>query len=417
MSTPQSHVHHYVPRWYQRRFLKTGEFKYHYLDLHPDTLVNSGKKYQRRALLHWGPDSCFYKDDLYTLKLGNWTTDDFEKRFFGVIDTNGRQAVELFGDFDGLSKCFSKNPEGKGVREAFMALPQYMDAQRFRTPRGLHFLQSVVKAKDANETLVAMQHLYRFHSTMWMEGVWEIVRARRSPTKFIVTDEPVTFFNRRAFPSEMVYPKDVGVERVGTRTLFPLGLDACLIITHLQLVRNPWRNPTQSRVNARAYQQAMFKMTDVQFGRELEEEEVLRINYILKRRATRYIAAAEVEWLYPERRVSMTNWAKLDEDWFLLPHLYKVPFHSEIMVGWKDGSVWAQDEHGRNPGDPKYKDPRLHDEEWIRHQMAEREWAKKRTGKSVAHVDDFDRSDQVGDSMMLDHLAEGRMAKAKATAS
>jgi hypothetical protein len=399
MSTPQSHVHHYVPRWYQRRFLKTGQFKFYYLDLRPETVVNNGRKYQRRALLHWSPDRCFYKDDLYTLKLGNWTTDDFEKRFFGVIDTNGRQAVELFGDFNGLSKCFSK----KAVR----ALPQYMDAQRFRTPRGLDFLRSVVNAHDPNETLLAMRHLYQFHTTMWSEGVWEIVRARRSPTKFIVSDEPVTFFNRRAFPSELAYPKDVGLEQVGTRTLFPLGLDACLVITHLQLVRNPWTNPTTSRVNARAYQQTMVEMTETQFGRELEEDEVLRINCILKRRATRYIAAAEEEWLYPERHVPTRDWAKLDDDWFLLPHLYKVKFHSEIMVGWQDGTVWAMDEYGRNPGNPNYKDPKLHEEEWIQHQRAEREWAKKRAGKSVAHVDNFSREDEVGDKIMEKHLAEG----------
>jgi|SRR2546426_2104961 len=409
-ATPQSHVHHYVSRWYQKRFLKTGQFQFYYLDLRPETVVSNGKKYQRRDLLHWGPDRCFYKDDLYTLKLGNWTTDDFEKRFFGVIDTNGRHAVELFGDFNGLSKCFSNNPEGKGVREAFQWLPQYMDAQRFRTPRGLEFLKSVVSAKDPNETLLAMRHLYRFHTTMWSEGVWEIVRARNSRTKFIVTDEPVTFFNRRAYPSELAYPKDVGLEKIGTRTLFPLGLDSCLVITHLQLVRNPWANPTESRVNARAYQQTMFKMTDTQFGRELEEDEVLRINYILKCRATRYIAAAEEEWLYPERHASPIDWAKLDDDWFLLPHLYKVPFHGEIMVGWKDGSVWAMDEYGRNPGNPNYKDPKLHEEEWSRHQMAEREWARKRAGKSVAHVDNFSREDEVGDAIMEKQLGEGAKA-------
>ncbi|HTA60299.1 MAG TPA: hypothetical protein VK805_19245 [Candidatus Baltobacteraceae bacterium] len=408
-ASPQSHVHHYVPRWYQRRFLKTGQFKFYYLDLRPETVVSNGRSYQRRDLLCWGPDRCFYKNDLYTLTLGNWTTDDFEKRFFGTIDNNGRLAVELFGNFNGLSKCFSKNPEGKGVREAFQALPQYMDAQRFRTPRGLDFLKSVINANDRNETLVAMRHLYRFHTTMWSEGVWEIVRARLSPTKFIVTDEPVTFFNRRAFPSELVYPKDVGLEQVGTRTLFPLGLDACLVITHLQLVRNPWTNPTASRVNARSYKQTMFSMLDTQFGRELEQDEVLRLNYILKRRATRYIAAAEEEWLYPERYVSTTNWAKLDDDWFLLPHLYKVPFHGEIMVGWNDGTSWAMDEYGRNPRDPKYRDPKLHEEEWIRHQEAEREWAKKRAGKSVAHVDEF-RHDDVYDKMMEERLAKGAKA-------
>src|SRR5438874_8016752 len=36
MGSPQSHVHHYVPRWYQRRFLKTGQFQFYYLDLRPD---------------------------------------------------------------------------------------------------------------------------------------------------------------------------------------------------------------------------------------------------------------------------------------------------------------------------------------------------------------------------------------------
>jgi hypothetical protein len=46
---------------------------------------------------------------------------------------------------------------------------------------------------------------------------------------------------------------------------------------------------------------------------------VLRTNYILKRRATRYVAAAEEEWLYPERRVSTTDWPQLDDDWFLFP--------------------------------------------------------------------------------------------------
>jgi len=151
----------------------------------------------------------------------------------------------------------------------------------------------------------------------------------------------------------------------------------------------------------------MFKMTETQFGRELEEEEVLRINHILKRRATRYIAAAEEAWLYTEHQVSSKDWAKLDDDWFLLPNLYKVPFHSEILVGYNDGRVWAQDEYGRNPANPNYKDPKLHEQEWIRCQLAKREWGKKRAGKSVAHVDNFSREDEVGDQIMQEHLAGG----------
>ncbi|MCL5287662.1 MAG: hypothetical protein M1453_06680 [Acidobacteria bacterium] len=258
---------------------------------------------------------------------------------------------------------------------------------------------------DSNLLLATMQRLYRFHTTMWMEGVWEIVRARRSSTKFLLTDEPVSFFNKRGFPSELEYPMDIGLEQVGTRTLFPLAMDSCLIITHLQLVRNPWCNPTISRVNARAYQTTLKNLMDTQFGRELEEDEVLRINYILKRRATRYIAASEKEWLFPERRASTTNWSKLDDDWFLLPHLYKVPFSSEVLVGYKDGSVWAMDEYGRHPGNPMYKDKRLHEQEWTTCQRAKREWARKRAGKEVAHVDRFEH-DGVYDKLMLKHMSE-----------
>jgi hypothetical protein len=249
-----------------------------------------------------------------------------------------------------------------------------------------------------------MQQVFQFHTTMWAEGVWEIVRARQSPTKFIVTDEPVTFFNRRGFPRAMRYPDDVELSRVGTRTIFPLSLDACLIITHTQLVRDPSMNPMMQRANARSFQETMKKMTDTQFGRELEEDEVLRINLILKKRATRYIAAAEEEWLYPERRASTTGWAKLDDDWFLLPHLYKVPFTSEIIVGWNDGSSWAMDEYGRHPTNPKYRDEDLHEREWIRHIESQKEWAKKRAGRSVAHVDKFNH-DEVGDKIMQDYLS------------
>jgi Protein of unknown function (DUF4238) len=396
MSPRESHVHHYVPRWYQRRFLTPGQSQFHYLDLHPETVRSKEVKYQRRALLRWGPARCFYKNDLYTLRLKNWSTDQIEKSFFGAIDDHGRNAVQLFGNYNGICD---------DVQEAIRDLPAYMDAQRFRTPRGLDHLRAITDVQDHNSTLLVMRRAFQFHITMWMEGVWEIVRARQSPTKFIVTDEPVTFFNRRAFPSELTYPEDVGLGYAGTRTLFSLSMDACLIITHTQLVRDPWLNPTKPRVNARSYQPTLMDLRGIQFGRELEEDEVLRINYILKRRATRYIAATEEEWLYPERRVSTTDWSKLDNDWFLIPHLYKVPFTREIIVGSIDGPSWAMDEYGRQPTNPKYRDENLHQREWERHLEARKEWAKKRAGRSVAHVDNTMHTDGVGDAMMQEYLS------------
>lgn len=142
----------------------------------------------------------------------------------------------------------------------------------------------------------------------------------------------------------------------------------------------------------------------MQFGRELEEDDVLRINFILKYRATRYIAAAEEEWLYPERCASTSNWHSLDDDWFLFPHLYKVPFTTGILAGYKDGSRWAQDEYGRQPYHPSYNDENLRALEWHTHRLAQIQWAKKRLGRSVAHIDKFEH-DEVHDKLMQDDLA------------
>jgi len=86
MSQQQAHVHHYVPRWFQKRFLSVGQDRFCYLDLHPDVVKSKRVTYTRRALLNWGPAKCFYKPDLYTFKLGNFTTDEIEKRFFGQIE-------------------------------------------------------------------------------------------------------------------------------------------------------------------------------------------------------------------------------------------------------------------------------------------------------------------------------------------
>jgi hypothetical protein len=396
MSKQQSHDHHYVPQWYQRRFLKAGQSTYHYLDLHPDVVEHNGVKHPRRALLPWGPKRCFYKEDLYTVKLGGWSTDEIETKFFGDIDSRGRDAVNTFAEYKGY--CDE-------LHEAYPALMRYMDAQRFRTPKGLDWLALMTRGGNSNQRLLFLQTVFGFHATMWMEGVWEVVRADNTETKFIVSDEPVTFFNRTAFPNEISYPRDTMLDQVGTRTIFPLSLNACLIISHVQFTRNPWAKPSELRVNARKFQQTIRPMLETQFARQLEEDEVLRINYILKRRATRYIAAAEEEWLYPERRVSRKEWAKLDEDWFLLPHLYKVPFSRGIMVGYEGGGTFAVDEYGNRPGNPNYEDEARHNREWISSQRAKLEWAKKRRGKSVAHVDEL-RHDRVYDKILAGDQAE-----------
>src|SRR5260370_15521519 len=113
--------------------------------------------------------------------------------------------------------------------ESFHTLVLYMDAQRFRTPRGLDWVRKALRLTNHTRTLMLMQQIFQINTTMWAEGIWEIVRARRSPTKFIITDDLFTFFNHRAFPRAMPYPEDVGLELAGKLHLFPLALGSCFL--------------------------------------------------------------------------------------------------------------------------------------------------------------------------------------------
>ena len=401
----QSHAHHYVPQWYQKRFLPNGVTTLNYLDLKPETLESAGGvKYQTRALRRFlVPAKCFYRTDLYTLRFGTQTSDQMERFFFGAIDNRGRGAVEHFADYKGLEAGMAT-----GAPDSFNDLVRYMGAQRFRTPRGLDDIRqkATYVRKSPNAVLTALGSSFEAFATMWTEGVWEIVRATQTRTKFLLTDDPVTFYNKVVFTSEWNYPNDVSLMGVGTRTIFPLGLDSCLILTHLEFARKPTTIfPAAPRSNARFYDHTLKHLGDIQYGRELGEDEVLRINYILKKRATRYIAAAEEEWLYPENQVSTTDWKLLDDDWFLFPNLWRVSFTTGIMMGSNNGRSFAMDEYGRKPGQPGYQNKRQREEEWVKFEAAKREWAKKRIGKSRACNDRIGGRD-VADELIDECLVE-----------
>ena len=98
--TPGYRHNHYVPEWYQRRFLAEGQSRYHYLDLHPDRVTNNGHTYIRNASFRWGPRQCFAQNDLYTTKWGGLENRDIERFFFGAVDLAGKEAVEHFAKFE-----------------------------------------------------------------------------------------------------------------------------------------------------------------------------------------------------------------------------------------------------------------------------------------------------------------------------
>lgn len=363
--------HHYVPQWYQKRFIdpQVHPKKLRYLDLSPDRVDHSdGTFHVRRALSLNGPAECFETDHLYTLRFAGFSTDDLETRFFGAIDNYGQRAADFFANYE----------YGDGAHDNFNAMLQYLDAQKWRTPKGLDYLRRTIQEDNHQLALLALGNAFRLHCTIWTECVWEVLACDYSPTKFIVSDHPVTTYNKGLFPASpaCTYPMDAPIEALGTHTFFPLNLNRCLVLTNLGYVRNPGVNPTKIRVNPRYFEQTMFDLRKVQTGRQIDEKYVLTINHVIKSRARRFIAAAREEWLYPETHMKLVNWNKLGGRFFLMPDPRKVQFTTGFMMGFNDGRAWNSDEYGRRMSREK-KDPhiqKLRSQELRTFEAAKRAW-------------------------------------------
>ena len=93
---------HYVPAWYQRRFVPGGQRdqELYYLDFKPGFFVDPrGIAHARRAIRRQGFKHYFAEKDLYTTKFGAEESKNVEKHFFGEIDNTGCRAVDLFDNF------------------------------------------------------------------------------------------------------------------------------------------------------------------------------------------------------------------------------------------------------------------------------------------------------------------------------
>jgi hypothetical protein len=254
-----------------------------------------------------------------------------------------------------------------------------MDAQKMRTPKGLDFLASIAGTTSHQETLYCMGEVSQVHATIWFEGVWEVLRCDRTAHKFIVSDHPVTTYNKRLFPGakECAYPRDAPIELLGTHTIFPLAFNRCLVVTNLGYVRNPEGPLLKPRENPRIFGDTIRDLRTVQTGREIGERDVLAINYIVKMRARRFIAAAKEEWLYPEDCMKSRMWDRLSDSFFLMPDPRRVSFTSGTFVGWKDGSSWGMDEYGRRPNDHDQEVTDARSREWQSFCRAKARWDRR----------------------------------------
>jgi hypothetical protein len=383
---------HYVPVWYQERFLPpgVGEKKFFYLDLAPDTVVSNGRRFTRNSLLRWGPKNCFCQDDLYTTKYGRWISTEIEEKFFGSIDASARCALDYFADF--------MHPSADG--EHFHRLVRCMSIQKLRTPKGLAYLSEFTRQIDKNRVLIELQRLQQIFCAIWTECVWSIADASQAETKFLLSDHPVTVYNRGCFPaSEWCRDyRDPEIWLTGTHTLFPLTLDKILILTNLSWVRYPYGNPVKPRPNSNPFRPAMFSFMQIQAGRKLSDQEVVEINQIIKARAYRYVAAANKSWLYPEKKIGLRRWDAFGDDYLLMPDPRSVAFSGEIIIGYKNNRADSFDAYGRKPWQTDYDDKAQHDREWETFHAFQGEFARRFGAKRRGLSFEFSKLDDEQDS-------------------
>jgi hypothetical protein len=211
----------------------------------------------------------------------------------------------------------------------------------------LDWLKAQYPTLTQNELMIEMQGIRMMHCTIWTEGVREIVSAEDADVKFIISDHPVTIYNHAAPPQAQAcaYPNDTTIVSKASQTIFPLTRNFCLVLTNLEYARDPSTSPLEKRTFARNFRQSMVRTDAFIRTRKLSSQEVARINYVLKARARRYIAAGRKEWLNPEESVS-EPWGELRKT--LLPPKNELwHFGGEMFAKFESGHVHYQDEFGR----------------------------------------------------------------------
>lgn len=329
---------HYVPQWYQEGFFEPGRSSLAYVDLTPDRKVLAdGRVIVQRGAWDETPTSmAFRQKDLYSTFFGTSVNDEIERHLFGDIDNRGSKAVRAFAGTD-----------VQEWHQHFQTLFEFLDIQKIRTPKGLDWLKAKYPALSQNELMFEMQGIRKLHCTIWVGGVREIVSAEDADVKFIISDHPVTIYNHAVPPTEgaCMYPLDPGIALRGSQTIYPLNRDFCLILTNLEYAKDPSTSPLEKRTFARNFRQSMTRVDAFIRTRKLTGQEVAQINFVIKTRARRYVAAGRKEWLHPEKTVSQP-WGELRKV-FVPPKGGLFHFGGEIFIKYESGDVHYQDEFGR----------------------------------------------------------------------
>ncbi len=339
-------LHHYVPKWYQKRFLPHGQQKLWYLDLEHDRKLNPKEKLSSLNKIYYRPIKyCFAEEGLYSWKSFSFSSNFVEEVFFGGIDSTGKKAIETLasGDFSDTD-----------LHQFLDDLVKYFSTQYFRTPRGIGVLLSFLRDEAFrltpnalhNRILQMIRQLSGYWGTTWIEGVWEVVSAHESKTKFIISDSPVLTYNPDCFPmSEYCkYPRDPYIGWIGTQTLFALSMNKMLILTNRESLNKKTETQRKKlRKNFDPYRPTMFNFMDILRDRKLSDDQVGKINALIKQRSHRFVASANKAWLFPEATTKI-GWK--DYQQLLSPPLDKVTLEYKTFIKYTNGRVFGMDQDG-----------------------------------------------------------------------
>ncbi len=327
---------HYVPQWYQKGFAEYPAEMLWYLTRRDIPLEDGSIKVVYSKKQHTTAQK-FYEIDLYSTFFGEVVNDDVEKKLFGPIDDAGSNAVRAF-----------LTDDSSRWHESFRDFFTYMDAQKLRTPKGLDWIKSKYPELSQHQLMAEMQKIRSMHCTLWAESVRELISAEESEIKFLISDHPVTVYNRACPPDSNYckYPNDPDISFKGSQTIFPLSKNRCLVLTNLEYARDPEAvNPLEQRTHATRLRQSMVSTIDFINFRKITATEVNLINYVIKSRAKVGVAAGRKEWLQPEEQLQI-DWAEVGK--ILLPPSSELHrYGGELYVGFEDGSSHYQDAFGR----------------------------------------------------------------------
>ncbi|MFC1652835.1 DUF4238 domain-containing protein [Planctomycetota bacterium] len=342
--------HHYVPIWYQKRFLAEDAKQYYCQRIIKSKVLDSnGTPFSESKVHPVAPVNCFLEKRLYTINLFGVRDEEIEQRLFNSIDNAGGKSLDTVVEEEGWCQ--------EGGIDRWHQFMDIMGAQKLRTPKGLDWIRSLLKIRaesavyfteNRNIVLENMTYMLQMFSTIWTESEWEILSANNADIGFIISDHPVTAYNHQCPPKSTYcnYPLDPPISLIGTRTIYPLDKKHCLVLTNRQYAYDPDKvDPLNERINARYFDKAIFSFTDVIRERELSDTEVHMINYVTKARARECIAGGVKEWLFPEKHLSGLEWKDIDA-LLQIPQI-NVKRTTSLFFSYRDGTTVGYDAFGR----------------------------------------------------------------------